>query len=329
MKPLGIAALLGYALLVAAAPTQLDAGWLRLGSEILLMLAMAQMWNLLAGYTGLVSFGHQAFIGVGAYLLFYVSDRFEIHPFLLAPAAGAACAVLAALIAPLLFRLRDAYFSVGIWVFAEIVYVLVSKTRELGATSGVALKSVRLVDTETFVRDTFWISALIALLAVGGVHALMRSRLGLGLMAVRDNELAATSIGIDVWRNRFAAFVISAFGCGLAGATHFMGTMYVSPEAGFDVNWVVAMMFIVIIGGIGTIEGPILGTALYFALREGFTAWAGVSGSWYLVAMGLVAIVVMLVAPRGLWGWVHENRGWQGFPVRRVPPAPATEGADA
>lgn len=125
MKPLGIAALLGYALLVAAAPAQLDAGWLRLGSEILLMLAMAQMWNLLAGYTGLVSFGHQAFIGVGAYLLFYVSDRFEIHPFLLAPAAGAACAVLAALIAPLLFRLRDAYFSVGIWVFAEIVYVLV------------------------------------------------------------------------------------------------------------------------------------------------------------------------------------------------------------
>ncbi len=329
MKLLGISALLVYGLLIAAAPTQLDAGWLRLGSEILLMLAMAQMWNLLAGYTGLVSFGHQVFIGVGAYVLFYVSDRFEIHPFLLVPAAGAACALLAALIAPLLFRLRDAYFSVGIWVFAEIVYVLVSKTRELGATSGVALKAVRLVDTETFVRDTFWISALIALLAVGGVHALMRSRLGLGLMAVRDNELAATSIGIDVWRNRFVAFVISAFGCGLAGASHFMGTMYVSPESGFDVNWVVAMMFIVIIGGIGTIEGPIIGTVLYFALREGFTAWAGVSGSWYLVAMGLVAIGVMLIAPRGLWGWVHESRGWQGFPVRRLPPTNATEGADA
>lgn len=328
-KHAGLALLLAYALLVIAAPVQLDAGWLRLGSEMLLLLAMAQMWNLLAGYTGLVSLGHQVFIGIGAYLLFYVSDRFEIHPFLLVPVAGAACAAVAAAVAPLLFRLRDAYFSVGIWVFAEIVYIVVTKTRELGSTSGVPLKAVRLVDTEAFVRNTFWISAVIALLAVGGVYALMRSRLGLGLMAVRDNELAATSIGIDVWRNRFAAFVVSAFGCGLAGAANFMGTMYVSPEAAFDVNWVVAMMFIVIIGGIGTIEGPIIGTLLYFALREGFAAWAGVSGSWYLVAMGLVAIAVMLVAPRGLWAWMRDRWGWQGFSVRRLPPATANEGADA
>lgn len=309
-----------YLLAAVAAPWWLDAGWLRLASEILLLLAMAQMWNLLAGYTGLVSLGHQVFIGVGAYLLFYVSDRFEIHPFLLVPVAGAAAAALAALIAPLLFRLRDAYFSVGIWVFAEIVYILVSKARELGSTSGVALKSVRLVETETFARDTFWMAAGIALAAVGGVYLLMRSRLGLGLMAVRDNELAATSTGVDVWRNRLVAFVVSAFGCGLAGSVYYMGTMYVSPEAAFDVNWVVAMMFIVIIGGIGTIEGPVIGTIVYFALREGFTAWAGVSGSWYLVAMGVVAIAVMLVAPRGIWGWLREHRGWEGLSVRRRPP---------
>jgi branched-chain amino acid transport system permease protein len=320
MKLLGAVLVTVYVLLCAATPSLLDAGWLRLGSEVLLLLAMAQMWNLLAGYTGLVSLGHQVFIGIGAYLLFNASDRFDLHPFVLLPVAGIACAAVAAAIAPLLFRLRDAYFSVGIWVFAEIVYTLVTKTRELGATSGIALKSVRLVDVETFARNNFWIAAVIALAAVGGVYALMRSRLGLGLMAVRDNELAATSIGVDVWRNRFAAFVVSAFGCGLAGAAHFTGTMYVSPESGFDVNWVVAMMFIVIIGGIGTIEGPIVGTVVYFALREGFAALAGVSGSWYLVAMGMVAIAVMLVAPRGLWGWARERFGWQGFSVRR--PAP-------
>ena len=312
MKHLGLVLLTVGAALAAVAPSLLDAGWLRLASEVLLMLAMAQMWNLLAGYTGLVSLGHQAFIGIGAYLLFYVSDRFEIHPFALVPVAGAACAVVAAAIAPLLFRLRDAYFSVGIWVFAEIVYVLATKTRELGASSGVALKSIRLVDVETFARNSFWISAAIALAAVAGVQVLMRSRLGLGLMAVRDNELAATSIGVDVWRNRLAAFVISAFGCGLAGAAQFMGTMFVSPEAAFDVNWVVAMMFIVVIGGIGTLAGPVIGTVVYFALREGFAAWAGVSGSWYLVAMGLVAIAVMRFAPRGLWGWVRERRGRRG-----------------
>lgn len=328
MKLPGVA-VLGVTLLAAGAVTQLDSGWQRLASEVLLMLAMAQMWNLLAGYTGLVSFGHQVFIGIGAYFVFYLSDRFEIHPFWLLPAAGAACAAVAAAIAPLLFRLRDAYFSIGMWVFAEIVYLSATKTRELGATSGVALKSARLVATETFVRDTFLISALVTLLAVGGVYALMRSRLGLGLMAVRDNELAAASIGVDVWRNRLAAFVISAFGCGLAGATHFMGSMFVSPEAGFDVNWVVAMMFIVIIGGIGTIEGPIVGTLIYFGLREGFAAFVGVSGSWYLVAMGTVAIVVMLVAPRGLWGWARERWGWRGMAVRRHPPGVVEEGGRA
>ena len=312
MRHWPLVALVVCAALAAAAPALLDAGWLRLASEVLLMLAMAQMWNLLAGYTGLVSLGHQAFIGIGAYFLFYVSDRFDLHPFALVPLAGVAGAAVAALIAPLLFRLRDAYFSVGIWVFAEIVYVLATKTRELGATSGVPLKSIRLVDVEHFARNSFWISAAVALAAVAGVRRLMRSRLGLGLMAVRDNELAATSIGVDVWRNRLAAFVISAFGCAVAGATQFMGTMFVSPEAAFDVNWVVAMMFIVVIGGIGTLAGPIIGTVLYFALREGFAAWAGVSGSWYLVAMGLVAIAVMRFAPRGLWGWVLERRNAGG-----------------
>ena len=147
MKRLSIAALAVCAALAAAAPSLLDAGWLRLASEVLLMLAMAQMWNLLAGYTGLVSLGHQAFIGVGAYFVFYFSDRLDLHPFLLLPVAGLVCALVAAALAPLLFRLRDAYFSIGIWVFAEIVYLLATKTRELGSTNGVALKAMRLVDT--------------------------------------------------------------------------------------------------------------------------------------------------------------------------------------
>ncbi len=158
---------------------------------------------------------------------------------------------------------------------------------------------------------------------MGGVYVLMRSRLGLGLMTVRDNELAATSIGVDVWRNRLAAFVISAFGCGLAGATHFMSAMYVAPESAFDVNWVVAMMFIVIIGGIGTIEGPLIGTLLYFGLREFFAAWFAVSGGWYLITMGVLAVVVMLVAPRGVWGWAREHLGWRGLSVQREAPVAA------
>lgn len=306
---------------LAAAPYFADGGTLGLFSEILLALAMAQMWNLLAGYTGLVSMGHQAFIGLGAYLLFVVSDRFDVSPYLMVPLAGVAAALFAAAVAPLMFRLRDAYFSIGMWVFAEIVRLLVTKIDAVGGESGVPLQAIRLVDAESFQRNAFWISGAIGVVAVFGVYALMRSSFGLGLMTVRDNELAATSIGVDVWRNRFTAFIISAFGCGMAGAAHYMGTMFVAPTSAFDINWVVAMMFIVIIGGIGTIEGPLIGTFIYFGLRELFGSYFSMSGGWPLIAMGCIAITVMLAAPRGLWGWARERWGWAGFTVQRFPPA--------
>ncbi len=313
---LGVAAVAA----LAAAPYFADSGTLGLLSEILLALAMAQMWNLLAGYTGLVSMGHQAFIGVGAYLLFVVSDRFDVSPYLMVPLAGVAAALFAAVVAPLMFRLRDAYFSIGMWVFAEIVRLLVTRFDALGGESGAPLHAIRLVDAESFQRNAFWVSGAIGVLAVFGVYALMRSPFGLGLMTVRDNELAATSIGVDVWRNRFTAFVISALGCGMAGAAHYMGTMFVAPASAFDINWVVAMMFIVIIGGIGTIEGPLIGTIVYFGLRELFGSYFSMSGGWSLIAMGCIAITVMLLAPRGLWGWARERWGLSGLTVQRFPP---------
>nr|WP_316638680.1 branched-chain amino acid ABC transporter permease [uncultured Roseateles sp.] len=327
MRRLGSTALLALALVgLAAAPQMADGGTLRLFSEIALTLAMAQMWNLLAGYAGLVSMGHQAFIGTGAYLLFLLSDLLNLSPYWTLPLAGLGAAALAALLAPLLFRLRDAYFSIGMWVLAEIVRLLVTKSDRLGGESGVPLQAMRLVDAGSFQQIAFWISGAIGLASVVGVYALMRSRFGLGLMTVRDNELAATSIGVNVWRNRFAAFVISAFGCGLAGAAHFMGTMFVAPDAAFDINWVVSVMFIVIIGGIGTIEGPLIGTVLFFGLRECFASLLGLSGGWYLMAMGCIAIVVMLVAPRGLWGLARERFGLRGFSIQRFPPAEPSTG---
>lgn len=313
---------LAAVLLIVVAPHYADGGMLRLFSEILLTLAMAQMWNLLAGYTGLVSMGHQAFIGAGAYLLFVVSDRFNVSPYLMVPVAGFGAALMAALVAPLMFRLRDAYFSIGMWVFAEIVRLLITKFDVLGGESGVPLQAIRLVDAESFQAHTFWISGAIGLASVVGVYLLMRSSFGLGLMTVRDNELAATSVGVDVWRNRFLAFVVSAFGSGMAGAAHYMGTMFLSPDSAFDINWVVAVMFIVIIGGIGTIEGPLIGTVIFFGLREFFGSYFSMSGGWYLIAMGCIAIAVMLVAPRGLWGLARERWRFKGLTVQRFPPSP-------
>jgi branched-chain amino acid transport system permease protein len=144
---------------------------------------------------------------------------------------------------------------------------------------------------------------------LGVVWALMRSRLGLALRTVRDNELAARSVGVDVWRVRFVAFVVSGAGCALAGAAHYMGAMFLAPDAAFDINWVVMMMFATLIGGVGTLGGPVIGVLAWFALRELFSTALGLPGGWTLIGMGLFAMAVSLYAPRGLWGLLATRLG--------------------
>jgi branched-chain amino acid transport system permease protein len=201
----------------------------------------------------------------------------------------------------------------------------VSKSESLGGTAGLPLKSIQRLDVSNFAALAFYLAAGIALIAVVGLYALMRSRLGLGLLTVRDNETAAASIGVDVKRNRLIAFVVSACGCGAAGATHYMSSMFVGPDSAFDVNWVVAMLFIVIIGGIGTIEGPVIGTLLYLGLREIFANYFALSGAWYLITTGVVAVAVTTVAPRGIWGLMKEWFRFEGLDIRRTPPFNAEE----
>lgn len=298
----GAVALAAAALLLALAPRWVDAGVLRLLAEVALAIAMAQMWNLLAGYTGLMSLGHQLFVAAGAYTLFMATQLLHIPPWWALPLAGLAGAVLAALLAPALFRLREAYFAIGLWVFAEIGALLVSKTQALGGAAGRVLDLSAVPEVEALSAISFWVAAALGLLAPLAVHRLMRARLGLALLTVRDNELAAGSLGVDVWRVRFVAFVVSGFGCALAGGVYFMGATFVAPDAAFDINWVVMMMFATLIGGIGTVAGPIVGVLVWFGLRELLTTGLGLQGSWYLIIMGGVAMVVSLLAPSGLVG---------------------------
>ncbi len=327
LRPWAIAAVVGIG--VAAAPWVIGEGAQRFLSEAMLMLAMAQMWNLLAGYAGLVSMGQQVFVGLGAYCLFFASIWLKVAPFWVLPLAPLLCAAVAAVVALFMFRLREAYFAIGTWVFSEVVSLMISKTERLGGERGVGLPTARLIDPRWLEPLTFWISDAIAIASVFGTYALLRSRVGLGLMTVRDNDVAAASIGVDVWRNRFIAFVIAAAGCGLAGAVSFTATLYVAPGFAFDPNWVVAMMIIVIIGGIGTLEGPILGVIIYFALREALTVVFGLSAGWYLIGLGLVAIAAILFEPDGLWPLVRGRLGGDWLSVRREPVAPLRPEASA
>lgn len=143
---------------------------------------------------------------------------------------------------------------------------------------------------------------------------LLRSRHGLALAAIRDNETAARTSGVDVNKLKLSIYIGVAFGTALVGALIFLQKLRISPETAFSVNdWAAFIIFIVTIGGIGRVEGPIIGTIVFFLLRE-FLADLGTT---YLIVLGIMAIAVMIFAPQGLWGFVANRFGWQAFPLAR------------
>jgi branched-chain amino acid transport system permease protein len=291
-----------------------SSGLMRTMVEFITLLALAQMWNLLAGYAGMVSVGQQAWIGLGGYALIVLADDLKVNMFLAVFLAGVFTALVALPTAALLFRLRAGYFAIGTWVMAEVYRLLVASSTEwLRGGLGRTLAAAGSLERGLREDLTYWLAVLIGVGAVGLVYALMRSRLGLGLTAIRDSETAAASLGVDTARIKLLVYVICAFSTGLTGGLIYLNVLRITPDSAFSVQWTAFMIFIVVIGGIGTIEGPILGALLFFFLREYLSDFSG----WSLILLGLAAVVLMLVAPQGLWGLWHERFHLELFPVRR------------
>ena len=298
---------------LGAVPWLGDAGSMRAIVEFIALLVLAQMWNLLAGYAGLVSIGQQAFVGLGGYALIVLADDVGVNPFLAVPLAGLVAAVLALPTAALVFRFRDAYFAVGTWAVAEVYRLLIANTDALGRGTGRTLKVVFPLARETRELVTYAIAVAIGVAAVVAVYLYLRSRLGLGLMAVRDSEPASASLGVAVFRTKLAVYVIAAFGTGTTGALLYLNLLRISPDAAFSINWTAYTIFIVVIGGLGTLEGPIVGTIVFFLLRQLLADY----GAWYMILLGVLAVVAMMRFPQGLWGLVAERWDLQFFPVQR------------
>ena len=309
-----VTALVALALLgvLATLPAWGTSGAIRFLVEFLTLLAMAQMWNLLAGYAGLVSIGQQAFVGVGAYGLFVCTDLLRLGP-VPATALTAVIALAVGLVTSLFaFRLRDGYFAVGTWVIAEVIRIIVLNSRQLGAGTGVSIRSLGDMTVSDRQALTYWLALAVGFGSILVVALIMRSRLGLALRAIRDSELGAAGLGVDVQRTKRLIFFVAAVGCAIAGAVYYLQLLRIQPNAAFGVDWTARMIFIVVIGGLGRIEGPIVGAIVFFALRELLADY----GAAYLAALGLVAIAVVVVAPRGLWGLV-ESRVPALFAVQR------------
>jgi branched-chain amino acid transport system permease protein len=298
---------------LALAPQWGDPSTLNTLVRLLTLLCLAQMWNLLAGYAGLVSVGQQAFVGIGAYTLVYFGNVRGLNIFLCVPLAGVIAAVLALPIAGAAFRLRGGYFAIGTWVIAEVVRLVVSNIDVLGGGRGTSLTAVIGIDVETRQHVTYWLALAAGAGSVLVVWWLLRSPLGTALRAVRDSDQAAAALGVRVTRAKLIAFVVSAAGCAIAGAIIYLNLLRVQPSAAFSINWTVYMIFIVVIGGLGTIEGPIVGTLLFFALQE----WLSDAGAWYLIILGVLAIVITIRMPNGIYGWFTQRTGISLFPVGR------------
>jgi branched-chain amino acid transport system permease protein len=304
--------------LLAAAPAWGGRDDLRLLSEIYAYVALASLWNLLAGYAGLVSIGQQAYVGLGGYVLFASTILAGVHPLLAVPVAGLVGAVVALPVAGLMFRLRGHYFAIGTWVVAEVFRLLASQVSALGGGSGISLPAgiVTSMASSRQMREflIYWVALALVVIVLGAIVLLLRSRYGLALTAIRDNELAARANGVDVTRTKLVVYVLTAFGTAMVGALIFLQKLRISPDTAFSVNdWTAFVIFITVIGGIGRVEGPIIGTVVFFALRQTLADL----GSLYLLMLGAVAIAVMLFAPKGIWGLVAQRFGWQLLPLER------------
>jgi branched-chain amino acid transport system permease protein len=237
--------------------------------------------------------------------------------------------VLALGTAFIVFRLHGPYLSIGTWVVAEVLRLLFAQWKQLGGGTGTSLPKevtsnnsivqwiVQLFDVRTAAaRDIFayWIALTLVVVTLALIYGLLRTRWGLGLAAVRDNERGAQSVGVDAFLMKLVVYVIAGFGTGLAGAVIYLEKARISPDAAFSLlDWTAYVIFIVIVGGIGTIEGPIVGVLVFYVLQTYLASY----GSAYLILLGGLGVATMLFAPKGLWGFVVERWNVQLFPVRR------------
>lgn len=293
------------------------------------MLSLAQFWNLLAGYAGLVSVGQQAFVGLGGYLLFALSNMAGLDPLLAIVIAGLVAGLCALPTALVVFRLRGAYFAIGTWVVAEVYRLVFAQIKQLGGGTGTSLSVSAangivgidwvkaLFDVKTSAaRDIiiYWAALALSIGTVMLVYLVLRSRHGLALAAIRDSESAAESLGVDNFKVKLWVYMITAVGSGMIGALIYLHNARISPDSAFSVlDWTANVIFIVVIGGIGTMEGPIVGVLIFYLLQTYLANF----GTWYLILLGTLAIGVMLFAPRGIWGYISARYGLVLFPIRR------------
>ncbi len=310
-------------LLLAIAPQFLSAGAVDRMTALFIYVILAAMWNALAGFGGLVSVGQQVFFGLGAYFAIRLANA-GLNPFVSLFVSAIIVGAVSWPISLFMLRLKNGEFAIGMWVIAALTHLLVNLDRLIQGETGTSLISLNVYDASTRRLTIYWLAlaSMTALLAI--LFGLLRGSTGAAIRAIRDNEDAAASVGVRVTGTKRLLFVLAAFGIGVAGALWLSTAITFQPKTYFSVQWTAYMIFMVLVGGIGTFEGAILGALLFFLIET----WFGGTGVWYLIGLGATALVFSLLLPRGLWGTLEERFGWRllsvGYRVR-FPAAGATD----
>ena len=285
--------------------------WLLYLFLFFIYLAMANMWNLLCGYSGLISLCQPAFIGLAGYTL--VICAWQGLPIFLGIIIGAiVAAVFALLISIPVFRLRGIYFAIGTLVVPEALKYLFLLWRPIGTSmhgggAGYVLKGATWFSQNPQV--VYWLALGIVIVSGLCMRIILRSKLGLGLASIRDNDRTAASSGINVFKLKLYSFVIGAFVTGMAGTIFYINQAYIEPNSAFNIRWTMTLILATVIGGMSTEGGPILGavivTFLYFLLAR----YAGIS----LLIQGTLLVIVMLLVPQGIVGFISKTRTYRSL----------------
>lgn len=278
--------------------------------NIAILLTLGVTWNLLAGYAGLVSVGQQAYVGVGAYAVLVLATN-GVSPFVAIPLGALAAAIVSIPVSFLVLHLRGAYFAIATWVVAEAFRLAVLRAPSLGGGTGATLPGLVGMDPALREAFTYWGALAVAVVTLAGCYLLLRSRFGLDLTAIRDNEVGARSVGVQIDQAKRIVYLVAATGAGAAGALVIVSQLNVQAASIFNVQWSAYMIFVALIGGIGTIEGPIIGTLIFFALQQSLSE----RGAWYLIIVGCIAVLMAMWVPRGLWGLVSDRFHVRLFPT--------------
>jgi branched-chain amino acid transport system permease protein len=283
--------------------------WLLYLFLFFIYLTMANMWNLLAGYSGLVSLCPAAFIGLAGYTMTIMT--WLGLPYYVGILPGAIVAALFAMLISIpVFRMRGIYFAIGTLVVPEILRVVFLLWKPVGGPMdgggrGYTVHGV----AEVSRSQPYWLALAIGIASIFLMRYILRSKLGTGLAAIRDNDNTAASCGINVFSLKLYSFVIAAFVMGIAGTIFYIYQGFIEPTSAFSIRWLITLMLATVIGGEGTEEGPIVGTIIVVILYFLLARYAEIS----LIIQGIILLGIMLLAPQGIVGSIRETRTYQSL----------------